>query len=294
MSKQIVIIGMGRIGNAMRYLMKPELCVECFDTMPGVVQNQKKLEDSIPVADVVFLCIPSWAMRDCLLQIKSFVSPKTVFISVSKGIEVESQKTMEQVMEESLPLGQPFGVLIGPMMAEELLKDLGGAGVIASVHREVFDRSRAVLRPELFLHYSDDVHGVALAGVLKNIYALGLGIADALAWGQNKKGWFVSQAAIEMVSMMKELGGRKSTVIGPAGLGDLVATGFSCYSANRGIGEAIVKEIACEKQSGGKVSILPLMGLLGARAQAYPLLCVLDRIVNKGASAKEEYETFFS
>jgi len=74
----------------------------------------------------------------------------------------------------------------------------------------------------------------------------------------------------------------------------LVATGFSCYSANRGIGEAIVKEIACEKQSGGKVSILPLMGLLGARAQAYPLLCVLDRIVNKGASAKEEYETFFS
>src|SRR3989338_844635 len=89
---------------------------------------------------------------------------------------------------------------------------------------------------------TSDVRGVAVAGVLKNIYALGLGIAHALGWGENQKGWFVSRALREMARAAELLGGTRETMLGIAGLGDLVATGFSPHSHNRTTGALFVTD----------------------------------------------------
>lgn len=294
MSQKAVIMGMGRIGCAMKYLMNKQVEVECYDTNPGRVEEQKSLQEIIPEADVVFVCVPSWVLRTCLEEIRPLLSSKTILISLCKGIEQETHKTMELVIEESLPSGQAFGVLIGPMMAEELIKDLGGVGVVGSSQKNVFEILRAMISPSLRLLFSQDVHGVALAGVLKNVYALGMGILDALQWGQNRKGWFVCQSVKEMIFLTRKLGGKEETILGPAGLGDFIATGFSQYSNNRSVGETLVKEGLCKKDSGGKVSIESLEVLVEEYLCDLPILSALNQIVNKQSSAKEEYENLFT
>ena len=199
---------------------------------------------------------------------------------------------MDEILEQVLPT-HAFAMLIGPMMAEELLQDRGGVGVLACSQKELFKTIRDIFDPSLKLIPSTEVHAIALAGVLKNIYAMGLGIADALLFSQNYKGWFVSRAIEEMMVILKTLGYNPDILLGPAGLADFIATGFSPYSNNRAVGEAFVKGGADQKRGGGSVSITPLLRLIGSKEIKLPLLFGLDEIVNHGANPQIIYKKIF-
>ncbi len=252
-TERIIIVGAGEIGQAIGKILqnKQGTIIEFWDKKPTIVPGQKSLAKIIssikaPVANTrfLFLCVPSWAMRTVAGSIGQWFDKRTIVVSLAKGIEEKTLKTMDRLLEELLPKDRLFALLTGPMLAEELSNGQTGVGLVSSSQKQTYSALIKLFEnTNLRLEYSADVYGSALASVLKNIYATGLGIAEALNLGGNTKGWLVQKAVTEMTEIIKGLGGRRETALGPAGLGDLVATGFSPYSSNRQVGDILVNPV---------------------------------------------------
>lgn len=278
---QVVIIGAGRIGKALgEVLGKKGARVEFWDKDSEKVASQKDFKQLIPSADFLFLCVPSNATREVCEKVKDVLSLHTTVVSLSKGIESNTLKTIDEVLKEVLSKSQPFAILGGPLMAEDLVKGMKGIGVVAWESEEtgkkivdLFDHTNVSVESSL------DVRGVALGGVLKNVYGLALGIADGMEWGSNTKGWFAVKAMREMEEIVKLLGGEEKTVWSPAGLGDLIATGFSPYSRNRKFAEEMVRDGKCDIECEGCTSLPLLMELLGEKIHQFPFLCAIYKIL---------------
>jgi glycerol-3-phosphate dehydrogenase (NAD(P)+) len=127
----------------------------------------------------------------------------------------------------------------------------------------------------LRIETSDDVPGVVWSAILKNVYAIGLGMTEGLGWGANARGWFVAKAVEEAGGILEDLGGRRETFHGTAGVGDMVATGFSPHSKNRTLGEHWAKTGKAPHESEGQISLPQLLQTLGRRASKYPVLMAL-------------------
>ncbi len=283
MRKQIVIIGAGEIGRAIdTILRKKEIRAALWDKEASKMREQKPLAEIIPACDFVFLCVPSWAMREAIASIVLRLKRKAIVISLAKGIEEKTRKTTDELLEELLPPHQAFGILGGAMLAEELAKEMIGVGVIAAKETKVHSELKELFKnTNLQIEALDDVRGVALAGVLKNIYAIALGIADGLGWSGNQKGWLVSKAINEMTEIIQILGGKAEMVRGTAGLGDLVATGYSPYSRNRQVGDDLVRTGRCRLKSEGLIALPSIVALLQNKRRNFPLLSALvDIFIN--------------
>ena len=290
--KQVAIVGAGEIGSALAYLIRKSGCaVELWDKDASKVPNQKPLAEIIPGASAVILGIPSWAMRPALESLRPQLTPGTVVVSLAKGLEHETKKTMDAVMAELLPAGVAPALLGGPMLAEELMQDMIGVAVLAAAQREDFDRVRALFigAPQIRLEWSDDLRLAALLGVLKNIYAVGLGIVDGLGWGLNAQGWFTARAIREMDAIIMALHGASDAVCGSAGVGDYIATGFSPFSRNREFGHEVVETGTCNLKSEGCVSLPSLLELVNGRLAEFPILTTLNQVLYEKADVKAAF-----
>jgi glycerol-3-phosphate dehydrogenase (NAD(P)+) len=300
MKPHVTFIGAGEIGTAVSGQLKTSgAVIERWDANPAKVPHQKPLAEIVPGSDFLFLCVPSWHMRSAIASVAPLLKKKTIVVSLAKGIELKSKKTMDRLLAELLPRGQRFCLLSGPMLAEELDLGLMGAAVVASASKDVYPAvSKLFAKSKLHLEYSPDVHGVALCSVLKNVYAMSLGIVTALQMGKNAKGWFMQRIVSEMVGIENVLNKPKRsdcshiTVLGPAGLGDLVCTGFSEYSSNNRVGRELVAGKEITAMSEGFSSLPALLGLLGTNATRFPLLQTMKRIVVGKKDAKKEFLGF--
>jgi glycerol-3-phosphate dehydrogenase len=227
-----------------------------------------------------------------LQSIVKFLNKKSLVVCLSKGIESKTLKTMDGLMEEILPANQPYCVLSGPMLAEELEKNKKGFAVAAVKNKKDFIRLNEIFNStNLFIGYSDDLRGVALCGVLKNIYSLGLGIIDGLELGNNVKGEFSAYAVVEMIKILKILGGKEEGVLTSAGIADLITTAFSPYSRNRKTGENLGKEGTCCLDSEGFRSIRSIIKMLGKNTAKCRFLNVLKLIILGNKRPKEAFES---
>lgn len=288
----IVILGAGRLGSVMGGLLKKKNKVELWDKVAGFVKNQKPLEDIIPLADFVFLCVPSWVLREALRDISTLLKRGAIVVNFSKGIEGGTYLTADAIMTKELPKGIEFAFIGGPMMAEEIVHGLGGFGLCASSTKKTYITLHKLFHgSHIHLEYSNEVRSVVLSGVLKNIYSVGLGIASGLDWGGNSKGYLTVKIIEEMRSIMKDLKENPETILGLAGLGDIITTGFSKHSSNYKTGRAIV-ELGEIKQSEGTRSIASIIKMLGARAKKYEFLRILENVIIKKKKARSEFEAF--
>lgn len=293
MSHQVVIVGAGEIGSALaRLIRKSGVEVELWDKDVTKVPDQKPLAETVPSASAVILGVPSWAMRSALESLKPYLQPGTIVISLAKGIEHPTRKTMDEVMIELLPKGVVPALLGGPMLAEELMKDMIGVAVIATENQDNFAGAQALFAgaPQIRLEWSNDLHLTALVGVLKNVYAVGLGIVDGLGWGMNAKGWFTARAIREMDTIVTALHGKPDAVCGSAGVGDYITTGFSPYSRNREFGHEIVERGTCNLKSEGCVSLPSLLILVGEQISGLSILTTLNQVLYEKADVKEAFD----
>jgi glycerol-3-phosphate dehydrogenase (NAD(P)+) len=280
MKSNIAIIGAGEIGSALgKILRQGGQRVALWDRRPGRVKGQRPFSQMVPAADFVFLCVPSWGLGDLLRALRPLLQKKTILVLLSKGLDPKTHQTTAELVPRLVP-GAAFALLSGPMLAEELASGRGGAALVATKDLAVGKKvARLFVRSGLRLVWSSDLRGAALAGVLKNIYAMALGIAAGLKWGENRKGALTSQALVEMSAIISHLGGRPATAYGLSGLGDFIATGFSRYSANRQYGEQLVKKGSrCSQLEEGCVALPSLLKLLGPSAKKFPLLCALREV----------------
>ncbi len=325
MDYRIVIIGAGEIGGAIEGLLSggANVLIEMWDKDDAKVSNKKPLSDIVPLANFVFLCVPSWAMRDALIAILPHLGDRVIVVSLAKGITIapteergeKRLKTTAELLEKLLPDSADYALLSGPMIAEELMHGAVSVGVVASRDKKVFDKIEALfVDTNLRVEYSSDIYGVALMGVLKNIYAISLGIADALGLGSNFRGYLVWGAIKEMAEITKLLGepellkatssggpalrqlfenqGKQGEVaLGLAGLGDLVTTGFSPHSRNRQVGDRLVKTGESSLKSEGLASLPLIVELLGKNVNNFPILRALEEVVIQNRNAKITFTT---
>lgn len=288
----VVILGSGRIGSALAELIKSKASVEIWDVDASKTPDRKPFEKIIPKADAVILGIPSQAIRHACADMQPLLKPDCLLVSLSKGVEADSLKTMDEVLADALP-HQPFALLSGPMLAEELVKRMGGAAVVATKEASDFEMLDRLFEDEaLHLEHSTDIHGVALAGVLKNVFAIGLGVAEGIGWGENMKGWLTAESAREMQTIIRMLGGNPATMLTQAGLGDMVATGFSPHSSNHRYGKALAETGVCTHESEGCLSLPSLAKLLEGKTETLPIYEALEAIVVYNKDASETFKRF--
>lgn len=293
---RVAFIGAGKIGKALAHVIGARGEIEMWDKDPKQVPGEMKpLEEILPSASVIFLCVPSWTVREVCGRIAPLAEKNAVVIALSKGLEEGTLNTMDAVMRESLPSDVHVAFLGGPLLSEELLRDMHGVGVLATGDRPAFDAVRPLFEgTNLRLEYASDIRTVALLSVLKNIYAVGLGIAEGLDWGWNGKGWLAGRALAEMREIVTGVGGNADVVAGSAGVGDFLATAMSPSSRNRTTGEEIGRTETCKSPSEGCRSLPRVLALLGEDAARFPLLLALDRVVTRHEPARETFEKLFA
>lgn len=283
--KQITIIGTGEIGQAVGSLF-PAKSVFFRDINPKKVINQKSLELLIPNSDIVFLCVPSWSVRKTLKTIKPFLK-KQFIISLAKGFEVESGSSMDIVLSEFLAKNN-FGILGGPTLAEEIMKKLPTVGVLATANKQAFGQiSDSIIAKFFHLDFTNDVRGVAVGGVLKNVYSVVLGMADCLKLGYNTRAWLITQIVNEMRLAAKTLGGKTETFLGLAGLGDLIATGSSTDSLHFLTGHKLIKYGKYSLNNEGLISLPVVWQKICKKKSDFPIMNMLYKIVEKKSNAKK-------
>lgn len=290
MKPHIVVMGMGEIGSVLAPVFKKRgYAVSAWDKVPGKVPQQKSLFEIIPTADILFLCIPSWHLPEVTKSIGPFLKKNTIVVALAKGLQKDTQETPFSFLSRSFPHNEivMFG---GAMLAEEIALGMPGVGIIAAKKESVRSAVSTIFKgSSIRVSELNDPEGGSMASVLKNVYALGLGIAQGISWGGNGRAWLARIALSEMEKILQILGKKKDLAWSESGFVDLIATGFSEFSKNVEVGNIIAKTKKALPSSEGLVSLEPLSKLLGSNAKSLPLFSV----IYKSAMRKEKASILF-
>lgn len=273
--KPIGVIGAGNFGSAVANLLAPQRKVLLYARDESIIKrirdtrenrghkmhpNVEPIDDMSAVAsecDIIFPIVPSAHFRSMMRHLSAHLRPYHILIHGTKGFDIQlpgnesihgvktldrSQvKTMSEViLEESVVVR--VGCLAGPNLSKELAAGQPAATVIASQFNEVIQIGKRLLRNEKFQVYgNNDLVGVELAGVLKNVIAIAAGALSGMGYGENAKGLLISRGMVEMIYLGRALGGNTKAFLGVAGVGDLVTTCNSSLSRNFNIGYRIAK-----------------------------------------------------
>ena len=202
------------------------------------------LSEALADVQAIILAVPSQTMRHNIKLIEGYLKPSTLVISAAKGLEIGSNKRMSHVSAEEIEhrFRSNICVLSGPNLSREILNNLPAASVVAAWDEAIARKAQRLLTTSNFCVYTNtDIIGVELGGALKNIIALGSGIADGLGYGDNSKAAFMTRGLTEMTALGVALGANPITFSGLAGLGDLIATCTSPLSRNHYVGIELTK-----------------------------------------------------
>ncbi len=268
-NKPVGVVGAGSFGCAVANILAENLPVLIYTRNPEVVEQIQKhkmartiglhqnvsgtgdLEMLANTCEVIFPVVPSASFRSMIIDLSPFLKPYHILIHGTKGFEVQlNGKTLDQVktlsrdqvytMSELIrheSLAVRVGCLAGPNLASEINEHQPAATVVASHFDEVINLGQKLLKSDRFgVFGNNDLIGVELCGVLKNIIAIAAGAISGLGYGENTKGLLVSRGLVEMIYLGKALGGNVEAFLGLAGVGDLVATCSSRLSRNFTLG----------------------------------------------------------
>jgi glycerol-3-phosphate dehydrogenase (NAD(P)+) len=209
--------------------------------IPQQVTPVTDLAAAVVRADIVISAVPSQHVRAIYRQMAPFLTAEQIIVSATKGIEDQTFLRMTQVIEQVLAENQvgviPAGALSGPSFAQEVAAGDPTAVTIASAESGIANRLQEELSaPGLRLYTNDDVIGVELGGALKNVIAIAAGIAAGLGLGHNSAAAIITRGVAEITRLAVACGGRRETLAGLSGLGDLVLTCTGPLSRNRSVG----------------------------------------------------------
>ena len=227
---------------------------ENTDYLPGIelpssVSATPEADKALAGASFVVLAVPSQTLRHNLTEWVSDIPDDAVMLSLMKGVELGTVKRMSEVIAEVTGAGPDrIGVVSGPNLAKEIARREPAASVVACEDEEVAKRLRDLCHSAAFRPYSSvDVIGCELGGAYKNVIALGVGMAVGLGFGDNTTASVITRGLAETARLATALGADPMTLMGLAGLGDLVATCSSPLSRNRTFGEKLGRGMTAEE-----------------------------------------------
>jgi glycerol-3-phosphate dehydrogenase (NAD(P)+) len=231
---------------------------------PDSLQATKDLAEALEGARDALIAVPSHAFRATLESIKLHLGTHTRIAWATKGFEIETGLLPHQVAREVLG-ARPGAVLSGPTFAKEVGAGLPTAMTVAS-EDEGFARELALRLsgPNFRAYTQGDIMGVEVGGAVKNVIAIGSGIADGMGFGANTRVALITRGLAEMMRLGVALGAARETFMGLAGLGDLVLTCTDDQSRNRRFGMALGRGQSLSDAQGGIHQVVE--GLPAARA----------------------------
>jgi glycerol-3-phosphate dehydrogenase (NAD(P)+) len=205
-------------------------------TLPKALHITSDMSRAVGDADVVVMAVPSHGFRELAADVARFIRPQVPIVSLAKGLERSSLKRMSEVVVDEIP-GHPVAVLTGPNLAKEIMQGQPAAAVVAINDKGIADElQRIFARPTLRIYTNPDVVGCEVAGVVKNVIAIGSGMAAGMGFGDNTRATLITRGLAEMSRLGMAMGGDGYTFAGLAGMGDLIATCASTQSRNNMVG----------------------------------------------------------
>jgi len=263
--KQIAVIGAGswgtalaviaaRAGHSVRLWSRNEMVASSINeqhvnsrylsstSIPDSVTATSDLGAALQDASMVLLAVPSHAARETLIAMTSQLAEDAIIVNVAKGIEIESGKRISEIAKEVVTGSHPFVALSGPSFAKEVVAGHPTAIVAASKDSVA---ARAVQNDLSFenlrIYTNADVVGTEIGGSVKNVIAIAAGMADGLGFGANSVAALITRGLAEITRLARREGAQMETLMGLAGLGDLVLTCTGNLSRNRFVGEELGK-----------------------------------------------------
>ena len=268
---EIAVIGAGAWGTALAIVLgrkgthrvrlwayEPEVCESVAQRrlnelflpdygIPQAVTVTNDITTAVRGAAVVAVVVPSNHYRRVFSEMLPHISPEMLFVSAAKGIENETLLRMTEVAcdvvresgaaSEASSFPIKIGALSGPSFAKEVARGDPTAITIASRDAELSSTvQREFSDPSFRVYTNDDVAGVELGGALKNVIAIAAGVCDGLGLGHNTVAALITRGLAEITRLVLACGGRRETMLGLAGVGDLVLTCTGGLSRNRTVG----------------------------------------------------------
>jgi glycerol-3-phosphate dehydrogenase (NAD(P)+) len=214
--------------------------------LPSTVTLDSQISAVIAGCDVVLVAVTTAGLRPTLLSLRA-AGLRAPVAWLCKGFEREQAKLPHQVCAEILDAAIPRGALSGPSFAEEVARGLPTALTLACSDPNLAQTiARELHGPMLRIYTSDDVIGVEVAGAVKNVMAIAVGICDGLALGLNARAALMTRGLAEMTRLGVRMGGRIETFMGLAGIGDLILTCTGDLSRNRRVGLGLARGAALD------------------------------------------------
>ena len=222
-----------------------------------IVSDIAKATDGI---EAIMIAVPSYAVRETAEALKGKTADGCIAVCMSKGIEKDTSLLFTAILEDVLGSHAQIASVSGPTHAEEIARRIPSACVAASVDMAVAERVQGILMNEkLRVYTSTDVVGSELGGALKNVIALSAGVCEGIGFGDNTVAMLMTRGLAEMAELCVRMGGRKETLAGLTGIGDLIVTCMSRHSRNKRAGVLI----------GSGLSVADAMSEVGAVVEGY-------------------------
>jgi glycerol-3-phosphate dehydrogenase (NAD(P)+) len=329
----IGVVGAGSFGTAVANILAEKSNVLLFvrdknkykAILESRISANQKLDKKITLTDslaeigenceVIFPIVPSANFRSMIYDLSPYLKPYHVLIHGTKGLDLNlsegekledfetlnrSQiKTMSEVIREETPVLR-VGCLAGPNLATEIAEKQPAATVVASHFEEVIDIGQRLLKNDRFMVYgSNDLIGIELCGVLKNIIAIGAGAVSGVGLGENARSLLISRGMVEMIYIGNALGGNTKAFLGLAGVGDLVATCTSKLSRNFTVGYRLAKGETLEQILSSMEEVaegINTIDIVTKLARYYdirvPITETLEKIIHGEMTVEESYAYF--
>jgi glycerol-3-phosphate dehydrogenase (NAD(P)+) len=209
--------------------------------LPTTLRATTDLDETFAFSQIYVLAIPSTQLRATLNEWKPRFSADCTIVSTLKGIEVSTMLRMTEIIEQVLGKHK-IALLTGPNLADELILRQPAGAVAASTSLAVAEHVRDLFRTPYYRVYTSvDLLGCELAGAIKNVIALAVGISIGMGYGENTQAMLITRGLNEVARLCAAHGSDPLSAAGLAGMGDLVATCGSPLSRNRTFGELLGK-----------------------------------------------------
>jgi glycerol-3-phosphate dehydrogenase (NAD(P)+) len=256
------------------------------DYLPGIALP-KSLEASTEAAKVlsgatqVYLSVPSQSLRSNLEDWGKLLPKDAIIVSLMKGVENETGLRMSEVIEQVAGIDpQRIAVISGPNLSLEIAAEEPTASVASSVNEATRTAVAESASNEYFTTFTnEDVIGTEFGGILKNLIAVAIGIVNGVGYGQNTKASIMTRGLAELTRFAVAYGAEEKTMVGLAGLGDLIATSESSLSRNHKAGEMLGKgytlrevQKRMSQTAEGLSSVAPILRLAKAKKVNMPIV----------------------
>ncbi len=256
-------------------------------------------DTTISNAEIIVSVIPSEFLRATFARLAPHLRPGQIIVSATKGIEDQTSLRMTEVISQTLAptgLALPIGALSGPSFALEVAQGQPTAVTVAFSDPAIAARIQKEFSSEsLRLYTSTDVIGVELGGALKNVIAIAAGVAAGVGLGYNSAAGLITRGIAEITRLAVACGGRRETLAGLSGVGDLVLTCTGSLSRNRTVGEELghgrrlpdILESLGGKVAEGVRTTRAALGLARRHGIEMPITEQMERILDEGKDPHE-------